>query len=96
MTDREIVEEFALVNWIDSSLPTREILNRLMTYSTQIAVDIRVSPDAVALYDAGYNDALAGRPRVHEPKDPNDDPFEALETSDETSGHPPAADPYQP
>lgn len=91
MTDRDIVEDFAIVNWIDPELPTREILNQLMTFSAKIAIDPRVSSDAVALYNSGYDDALAKRPRVWEPVSDTDDPFETADK--EAAGSTTAVDP---
>lgn len=91
MTDRQIIEEFAIVNWINPEQSTREILNQLMTFSAKIAIDPRVSSDAVALYNLGYSDALAKRPRVWEPVSDTDDPFEAPDK--EAAGSTTATDP---
>lgn len=91
MTDRQIIEEFAIVNWISPELPTREILRKLMTISADIAVDPRVSKPAVNLYNLGYSDALAKRPRVWEPVSETDDPFETPDK--EAAGNSPAANP---
>ena len=95
MTDREIIEEFAATYWINPDLATRDIIRFLLSWSAVVALDPRVSEPAADLYNLGYNDALAGRPKVWEPKDTNDDPFE---TPDEEASLPPTPDqdPYQP
>ena len=54
--DREILEDEAVVNWVNPSLPTRQLIRDLMSYSAELALDPRVSQDAVNLYLQGYND----------------------------------------
>ena len=56
LSDRDIVEEEAIVNWVDPSNPTRQIIHELMDYSASLALDPRVSQEAVNLYLQGYQD----------------------------------------
>ena len=56
--DRDIIEEEAVVNWVDPGKPTRQIIHELMAYSASIALDPRVSKAAADLYHEGY---LAGK-----------------------------------
>jgi len=43
LTAREIIEEIAIVNWIDPSLPTREIINDLITLHVRQSWDPAIS-----------------------------------------------------
>ena len=57
MTDREIVEDMALTDWVPiEGKTTRQILEDLIDINVKIALDPRVSKDAVDLYHEGYED----------------------------------------
>ena len=43
MTDREIIEELAIVEWIDPSLPTKDIVNRIAVHCRQESWDPAIS-----------------------------------------------------
>lgn len=56
LSDRDIVEDEAILNWIDPDKPTRQIIRELMVFAQNTAIDPAVSQDAVDLYLQGYND----------------------------------------
>lgn len=61
LSDRDIVEDEAILNWIDPGTPgkpTRQIIRELMTLAQNLALDPAVSQDAADLYHEGY---LAGK-----------------------------------
>jgi len=56
LTDRQIVEDMAVADWVNPDQPTRKIILDLISRNSSIALDPRVSQDAVNLYLQGYQD----------------------------------------
>ena len=50
--DRKIIENIAVVHWIDPRLSTREIINRLMTQAVYQSGDPAISEPAKVISDA--------------------------------------------
>lgn len=73
MSDRQIVEHFAVVDCIDPSMPTLFILHAIICWSMKVAVDPAVSSEALELYSRGYADGATGKPPSYDILDPSDD-----------------------
>jgi len=58
LTDRQIVEDMAVSDWVNPNQPTRKIILDLISWNSFVALDPSVSKAAADLYHEGY---LAGK-----------------------------------
>lgn len=73
MSDRQIVEHFAVLDFIDPSMPTLSILHAIICWNMKLAVDPAVSSEALELYSRGYIDGAIGKYHRYVILDPSDD-----------------------
>lgn len=58
LTDREIIEDLAVCDFVDPTQPTRKIILDLIEFNSAVALDPIASKQAADLYHEGY---LAGK-----------------------------------
>lgn len=72
-SDRSIIEHFAILDFIDPSMPTLFILHALICSSVLQALDPAISKEARELYTRGYADGITGNPSRYGTLDLSDD-----------------------